>query len=475
MTCHRRFQQEDQDHFARLSGDYNPFHIDPVAARRFIYGCPVVHGVHILLWSLENLCEQIPEPFCIKALDVDLPMALTVKEEADCSSLMSADGNSFRIEVKDGRKRIVTLIQVQTISGEKEGVSLEQGIPPETTPRHVQPAKALGVTGRLKLLMDAKLAGQLFPRVFDHLPNWQLALLLACGRLVGMEYPGRDSIFSHLHLNFLASPKKWPVLDYRVLSYKSAISKALIEISGDGYHGKISAFFRPVPQKQPKFDELKSLVDSREFKDQRVLVIGGSRGIGEVAAKLLSAGGAEVKLSYHKGSREAQWVADEINSGGGIASYFLLDILDPGFDLSEQVGDHWQPTDLLYFATPFIFDGARDRFSNQLFELFCCFYVTGFLDILEKLRSTGIYNCRVLYPSSISLEQDMRDMGEYSAAKAAGEQVCAFVEKCGWGVRFHTPRFPRLRTDQTTSLLPTERHDTASNVLKALRNLKALN
>jgi len=474
MTSHRRFQQEDQDHFARLSGDYNPFHIDSVAARRFIYGRPVVHGVHILLWSLENLCEQIPGPFCIKALDVDFTMALAVKEEADCS-LKSADGNSFRIEVKDGRKRIVTLIQVQTGSGEKEGVSPELEIPPKTTPRHVQPAKTLGVTGRLKPLMDAKLAGQLFPRVFEHLPTWQLAVLLACGRLVGMEYPSQDSIFSHLHLNFLASTKKLTVLDYRVLSYKSAISKALIEISGDGYHGKIGAFFRPVPQKQPKFDELKSLVDPREFKDHRVLVIGGSRGMGEVAAKLLSAGGAEVKLSYHKGSREAQWVADEINSGGGIASYFLLDILDPGFDLSEQVGGHWQPTDLLYFATPFIFDAARDRFSNQLFELFCCFYVTGFLDVLEKLRTTGIKNCRVLYPSSICLEQAMRDLGEYAAAKAAGEQVCAFVEKCGWGFRFHTPRFPRLRTDQTTSLLPTERHDTASNVLQALRNLKALN
>ena len=41
----KRFSPTDQSTFAKLSGDYNPIHIDEVAARRLLFGAPVVHGV----------------------------------------------------------------------------------------------------------------------------------------------------------------------------------------------------------------------------------------------------------------------------------------------------------------------------------------------------------------------------------------------------------------------------------------------
>ena len=47
----RRFAMEDVESFAELSGDFNPLHVDPVAARRALYGEVVVHGVHSLLWA----------------------------------------------------------------------------------------------------------------------------------------------------------------------------------------------------------------------------------------------------------------------------------------------------------------------------------------------------------------------------------------------------------------------------------------
>ena len=44
----RRFTLEDQFAFAALSGDKDPLHLDPVAARRTMIGAVVVHGVHLL-------------------------------------------------------------------------------------------------------------------------------------------------------------------------------------------------------------------------------------------------------------------------------------------------------------------------------------------------------------------------------------------------------------------------------------------
>ena len=51
------FTMEDQERFARMSGDRNPMHMDRLAARRTQAGEPAVHGVHVLLWAMENLAR----------------------------------------------------------------------------------------------------------------------------------------------------------------------------------------------------------------------------------------------------------------------------------------------------------------------------------------------------------------------------------------------------------------------------------
>ena len=54
----RIFTFQDLLSFAKLSGDYNPLHIDNVLARRLIFGSVVVHGVFSLLWALDNWLQD---------------------------------------------------------------------------------------------------------------------------------------------------------------------------------------------------------------------------------------------------------------------------------------------------------------------------------------------------------------------------------------------------------------------------------
>ena len=49
---HRIFTLADQIAFAELSGDNNPLHLDPVVARRTLFGQPIVHGVHSFAQNL---------------------------------------------------------------------------------------------------------------------------------------------------------------------------------------------------------------------------------------------------------------------------------------------------------------------------------------------------------------------------------------------------------------------------------------
>ena len=58
VIAERVFTQSDQEQFAAFSGDWNPMHMDKVAARRTQPGAPVVHGVHLTLWALETLIRD---------------------------------------------------------------------------------------------------------------------------------------------------------------------------------------------------------------------------------------------------------------------------------------------------------------------------------------------------------------------------------------------------------------------------------
>src|ERR1700689_2012435 len=54
----RSFTMACQRVFAELSGDHNPVHIDPLTARRSLLGGVAVHGIHLLLWALDELAAQ---------------------------------------------------------------------------------------------------------------------------------------------------------------------------------------------------------------------------------------------------------------------------------------------------------------------------------------------------------------------------------------------------------------------------------
>src|SRR5260370_22152410 len=64
VVTSRIFSATDQKRFAGCSGDVNPIHMDPIAARRTQAGVCVVHGVHMALWAIDALTKigKIPTP-----------------------------------------------------------------------------------------------------------------------------------------------------------------------------------------------------------------------------------------------------------------------------------------------------------------------------------------------------------------------------------------------------------------------------
>ncbi len=461
------FSPERQELFARLSGDYNPIHMDRVACRRLIHGQPVVHGVHGLLWALNGWLETEVNRIRVTRLSVKFRSPCFVGKVPQVAVTSQGDRAAKLAVMVDGSKMLVATVEWQG------GTTADLPIPASSTEEVVCRRPSLSemrqLSGEIPLVLDRPLTKVLFPNVERCLAAEQVAVLLATSRLVGMEVPGRNSIFGGMELEALENSQQ-PLLTYRVKGYDARLSLVTIRVDGPGLSGFVSALLRPEPKRQRTPDGLRKLVPAALFRGERALVIGGSRGLGEVAAKVLALGGADVRLTYHQGTTDAENVVSEIVANGGVAECFAYDALGAPAVLTSQVRD-WEPTTLCYFATPYIEPGSKGRFASEKFAKFCEYYVRGFHDAFQAVRGPRLRS--ILYPSSSLLDENPSIFAEYIAAKAAGEALCRVLERTNPGVRICTPRLGRLATDQTASILDEEVPDAAETIANVLLEMRA--
>ena len=465
----RAFTLEDQLAFAELSGDFNPVHTEPVIARRLIFGRQVVHGMHALLWGLDDCFRSRNRTLEIQRISAGFNSGIGLGENV--RSICSGAGDD-RVEIKlTTGAALAAWVDIEWRHADgAQPFGIGAARPLECRDRTID--EIASARGSIPLYLDARAAGRLFPGLAATLPPLQLAELLAATRLVGMECPGRHSVFSGLDLTFSREAGGAPQLDYRVASVNKPLSRVLLAVTAPGMRGQIHAFFRPGPQHQAPHAALRRRVSPEEFSGQRALIIGGSRGLGEVAAKLLCAGGARVSITYHQGRADAERVVGEIKSHGAEADCFGFDVMEPRRDLPAGLADHSGPLHVYYFATCHIFGSGKGIFSPERFSAFCDFYVTGFLRTIEAVAEAVGGPQSIFYPSSTAIESLPLDMGAYAAAKAAGEVACDYLQKSRPGVVIYKARLPRLATDQTVSLLPAGNQDPVPVLLEHLRSMR---
>ena len=445
----REFNIDDQMAFSLLSGDFNPLHVDEVIARRSMVGGTVVHGIHLLMWALDCWCASFVRHFKLVSLNVHFLKPVRVGDLVRLSYTTKLNVVDFSLHVGE---LLVATIKVCIREGSDVGV-VSAGHPARQQPIDLDENVITAAEGRLDLMLDMALASALMPSLVCFLPSYQLAFMLAGTRLVGMECPGLHSLFSELHFNEVKEMvTEVGGFNYKVKRFDRRFSMVTLQISSPGLDGTINAFLRPKIQCQPSCGQLLSLFgkffSEHPFAGQRALVIGGSRGLGEVFAKVLAMGGAEVLLTYCKGEQDAAAVIHDIRVNEGVASSTQYDVTAREFQHLAT----FAPTHLYYMATPFIGSGQCGKFNSDAFVRFSHYYVGGFAATLENVRHNSML--KVYYPSSVFLDEMPTDMTEYIAAKSAGEALCASLTKTYPTLNFFYPRLPRIATDQSASLLP---------------------
>ena len=76
----KRFSDQDQSNFSKISGDYNPLHINKRIARRLIFGSTVVHGINLLLCALNTWIFKKKINIEIGSLDVEFIKPVNVEQ-----------------------------------------------------------------------------------------------------------------------------------------------------------------------------------------------------------------------------------------------------------------------------------------------------------------------------------------------------------------------------------------------------------
>lgn len=424
----RYFSIKDQQLFSRLSGDYNYIHLDHEKARRSIFGSLIVHGINLVLTSLDFLSKQKPILHC-KDISAEFIRPVYLNEPTDF--LYKCYKTKCHIEIIQNKKSSVKILLLFNNSqrNKEKKILFEQ---------------YNGLINKINL--------NLFKAYYPHLTlnkaNLKLSELLVASKIVGMIEPGEHSLFSKINIRLETHN-----LDQKVFIKKldeiQALQLVFQEILTSSYVFLIKAFKLKAPVNQRPMEVLRQYVPKTRFLGDNSLVVGGSRGLGELTCKCLTLGGSGVSFTYHNGKKDAIRLLAELKKFGRNINALRLDIKfhDPNvlFDSSRKF------TRLYYFATPKILYNHAEYIDTELLKLMNEFYNIYFLRVAEAfVKNGGQY---IFYPSTVLINEPILSLKEYILAKKSGELCCDFLRLKYPKVVIDCPKLDPILTDQTQNLL----------------------
>jgi acyl dehydratase/NAD(P)-dependent dehydrogenase (short-subunit alcohol dehydrogenase family) len=469
----KTFGADDQAAFALLSGDVNPLHMDPLAARRTQAGTAVVHGIHAVLWALDRLVESGAAGAGIASLKVQFAKFIPVGGTV-ALKLVRRDDKSIRAELALGA--LTTTILNVGLGQRRKGEAGERrdmravglGDRPAELAR---PEEAAGLSGSLDIAGPARSVASRFPHAVASMGPERVAAVVLLSSLVGMVCPGLHSIFAAFAVDFTDAPGSG--LEFGVTGVDERFRMVRMAVRGAGVEGSVQAFMRWPPVAQASMSAVSKLVAPGEFAATTTLIVGGSRGLGALTAKVIAAGGGKVIATYARGREEAQQLAREIR---GHAPQGECDIIpydarrNPAPQLDTLGAD---VSHLYYFASAPIARQKEGVFVPDLFDEFVQVYVKGFHDCCCFLGERGSRPLSAFYPSSVFVAKPPQGMVEYAMAKIAGELLCDGINRAGGRVRVTVERLPRLLTDQTATVPPVDAGEPLEVMLPVIRRVQS--
>jgi hypothetical protein len=447
IIAKRSFTSDDIIWFAAASGDWNPVHVNSVHARRLLTGKQVVHGMFTLLWALEEYCSKSGEPMqsiaanFLQPVGVGDPLLLLKEEvELDC----------VRLVIRCKGDDVLTVLL--TTGGKHTDARPILDRPSRVSSENNTFSELKHSAGNITVIALQEDLIHEFSHAEQVMGSMPIASLLTLSRLVGMKCPGLHSLYTGLDININHS-KNASEIDWSVIRHSVSHAPLRLSIDGGCIAGHLDAFVRPAPVSQVDIEKIAEDVKPTIFNKQVALVVGGSRGLGELTAKIVAAGGGHSVITYHQGNDDAERVKEEIIGWGGQCSVIQLDAEHPEAAIKNLNNMSLIPTHVYYFASPRIAMNKGDDFNLDLWRMFSSIFVEGFARVINCVKETYGTNLAAFYPSTVYIDEQLQEFSEYISAKTAGEKLCAHMTKHINGLQVLVKRLPRMPTDQTAGLI----------------------
>jgi NAD(P)-dependent dehydrogenase (short-subunit alcohol dehydrogenase family) len=441
----RIFGLNDQIGFAGLSSDWNPMHLDLAFARRTQVGAPVVHGIHNLAWAADAVLRS--HPLKVATIRARFLQPLYLDELA---SVRIRDRTDSQIEFEVVAADIaVALIKLASEPGKIASYPrpLASAVSRISQPADLPFDQLIDLAGAVAI-GDGDVCAW-FPALTDSIGLPAARALIATSQIVGMACPGLHSLFAGLEVTCDPNGGRESALAYAVTKADARFRSLQIDVSGSGIAGRLDAFARPRPPSQAGMAEISPRIAGNRFAGQRSLIVGGSRGLGEVTAKLVAAGGGHAVITYHESRQDAERVAAEILQAGGRCEILRYDVLSPAAEQLQTLGN---VDCCYYFATPKIFQRKSALFEPEKLRAFLDFYADGFFNLCTALAGESPRRPAVFYPSTVAIDEAVSATTEYAMAKSAGEILAKGINEFIPNVHVTCRRLPRILTDQTATV-----------------------
>ena len=430
---------EQHAQFAKLSGDFNPLHTDPEFARRSQFGTTVVHGVHVVLRILDRIA--LIDPRSLQELVVEF--RAPVRPESEVSVDLTISGNTVSVKALQNDVVVTKMngvleIPVKNHPEIPDIEHFESGVAPERTwedsNRQFKVSETVG--------HQKHLSSVLFPELTKRDRLAEIDVLLAVTRVIGMKCPGRYALLRSLTLHRTDSGQLGEHR-FHLKDLDSRMRLVRLSVSSTSFTGVVEAHHRRPHVRQSIDDQSRSLLTESPFAGMRALIVGGSRGLGELAARAIVAGAGEVLVTYSRGRSDSLELQREL---GEAVKIVQLDVFVPTQEFLDVSGK-FLPTHLLYFASPQIMFRGAAPWDNELFARFCSFYVDKFAWLMQLADFEGVYT-----PSSSFVTSQEFGYREYVGAKSKLEEFCESIQTARPGIRVVCDRLPPLATDQNSGL-----------------------
>jgi hypothetical protein len=456
----RIFTEQDQVLFARFSGDFNPIHMDPVAARRTLSGQRVVHGMHGALWALDSYIAK----YNVSPSNVNIRFLKPIFLNEDVSCLYDNDHQKLKITANS------TVLTEISLSGHstadcshfelKSKPRFSIPLDPSLTELRSQKAQDFVFRG------DIQLAQSLFSNFSKNFGIETCCEVAVISEIIGMQTPGLHSLLISANIKFIRTDLQ---NNYSIEEIDERFNLIKIAINATSLVCGVEAFIRPKPFVGASLLEMQNKVEGSEFSKTKALIIGGSRGLGECVAKLIALGDGESVITYSSGYDDCQRVSNEITNFGKKCAIKRFNI-PQDLDLLAELGQFNQ---IYYFPTPKIFGKRNKNYSKNLYDNFLEIYVSSFIKVVDHFKKMPS-KVSIFYPSSSAIDSPLPELAEYIDAKIEGEKA-AFKYTDIENINIVCTRIPRTNTDQTMSLIQEKSENPEDIMLPIIRQMTRFN